>query len=275
MTAEQPILKAVVVGGSLAGLMAGIALARQGHRVTLLERADRRRPSGAALSVREADLRTILGPEHARAAVQMAGPRGARTSAEVPSTWAGLYEGLCQAAETEPAMTMLHHTRVVAVDQNEAETCVRTNDGRRYTADVLIGADGHRSLVRQAVAPDHPHASFAGYALWLGVADERGLGYTGHWPARFDIRDSGDHVLLGYPLAAPDGSTAPGDRRLGWAWYDRTRNHLFRSAGAVRDGVSHHSLRPAELASGVREELAREASKRWPRPWRDAMLDSI
>ncbi|GGZ30135.1 FAD-dependent oxidoreductase [Streptomyces poonensis] len=55
----------LVIGGSLAGLMAGIALARQGHEVILLERADRHRPSGAALSVSESALRTILGPEHA------------------------------------------------------------------------------------------------------------------------------------------------------------------------------------------------------------------
>ncbi|MCP3425134.1 NAD(P)-binding protein [Rothia sp. AR01] len=46
MTDKLPLLKTMIVGGSLSGLMAGNALARQGHEVTLLERADRHRPSG-------------------------------------------------------------------------------------------------------------------------------------------------------------------------------------------------------------------------------------
>ena len=42
---------AVVVGASLAGLMTGIALARAGISVTILERAGRNRRSGAGLQV--------------------------------------------------------------------------------------------------------------------------------------------------------------------------------------------------------------------------------
>jgi len=99
----------LVIGGSLAGLMAGIALARQDHEVTLLERTARHRPFGAALSVSESALRTTLGPEHARAAVRMVGPHDAHAVADVSSTWAGLYEELCRAAENEPRLTMHHH----------------------------------------------------------------------------------------------------------------------------------------------------------------------
>ncbi|WP_262107773.1 FAD-dependent monooxygenase [Arthrobacter sp. Marseille-P9274] len=265
----------LIAGGSLAGLMAGIGLARQGHRITLLERADRHRPSGAALSVSEAALRTILGPEHARAAVRMAAPRDGEAASAVPSTWAGLYEGLCRAAESEPRMTMRHRARVAEVGQDRGGVWARTDDGHRHRADVLIGADGHRSLVRRTVAPERPDASFAGYVLWLGVAAERDLDYAGRWPGGLDIRHTGNHVLLGYPLAGPDGSTAPGHRRLGWAWYDGTRNALFRRLGAVRGQIAHHSLRSTDLDKGVRDGLAREAAKRWPRPWRDAIGNSI
>lgn len=272
---QSPVADVLVVGGSLAGLMAGIALSRQGHEVTVLERAERHRPSGAALSVSESALRTILGPEQARAAARLAGPRGGDALADVPSTWAGLYEGLCRAAESEPRIRLLHRTRVAVVGQDRDQAWARTDDGRIFAADVLIGADGHRSVVRRAVSPERPDAVFAGYTLWLGVASEQDIDYRGRWPGGLDIRDSGDHVLLGYPLAGPDGSTAPGERRVGWAWYDGTRNALFRRLGAVRGNVAHHSLRAADLDMSVRDGLAREASRRWPRPWRDAILDSM
>ncbi|MGX1675953.1 hypothetical protein [Streptomyces sp. NPDC055400] len=94
----------LVIGGSLAGMMAGIARAGQGHEVTLPERAARHRPSGAALSVSESALRPILGPQQARAAVRMAAPRDAHAAADVPSTWArGPARSLCRAAENAPA----------------------------------------------------------------------------------------------------------------------------------------------------------------------------
>src|SRR5690625_3199485 len=42
---------AIVVGGSLAGMMAGIALAREGIYVTIIEKAGEDRPVGAGLQV--------------------------------------------------------------------------------------------------------------------------------------------------------------------------------------------------------------------------------
>ena len=56
---------------------------------------------------------------------------------------------------------------------------------------------------------------------------------------------------------------------------DGTRNALFRRLGAVRGTAAHHSLRAADLDAGVVRELEREAGRRWPRPWRDAILDSF
>ncbi|MDN5581664.1 MULTISPECIES: FAD-dependent monooxygenase [unclassified Corynebacterium] len=268
-------LKIVVVGGSLAGLMTGISLARQGHHVTMLERADRIRPSGASLLVREDDLRSILGPEQARAAVRMAGPVDARAHGEVPATWQGLYEGLCQVAEGLPTMDMHHRTRAVEVGQEGERAWARADDGETYTGDLLVGADGYRSLVRASVAPDRPDAEFAGYVLWLGVAKESDLDYTGPWPGGLDIRDSGDNLLLGYPLASPEGSTEPGERRLGWGWYDNSRNHVLRETGAVRGNVTHHTLRGHDVDQHVLADLVREAGLRWPHPWRAAIEDCL
>lgn len=266
-------LDVVVVGGSLAGLMSAIALARAGRRVTLLERATRLRPSGATLAVRERDLREILSNEQARAAITLAGR--AEGGGDVPATWAGLYEGLCRVAEHQERLELRFETRVREIGGDRDGAWAALETGETLRADALVGADGHRSTVRRAVDPAHPDARFAGYALWLGVAAEDELPPSSDWPAYLDILDRDGHVLLGYPLEGITRAGEAAQRRLGWAWYDNTRNGLFCEAGAVRGGVAHHSLRGADLADGVRDGLIAEAGRLWPRPWRDAIVTTL
>ncbi len=152
---------------------------------------------------------------------------------------------------------------------------VTTTAPTAYRGEVVIGADGHRSTVRAAVAPDHPNAAFAGYLIWLGVADESALAPGHHYPHHVDILHRGKDTLPGYPLAGRDGSVRPGSRRMGWAWYDASRNDLLRQKGSVRGTVVHHSLRAADIPETTFTELTAEAADLWPAPWRDAILDSL
>ena len=85
---------------------------------------------------------------------------------------------------------------------------------------------------------------------------------------------SGDDILFGVPVPGPDGSTQPGRRRIGWAWYDKNSNHTLHQTGAVTNGVVQHSVRPQDVPQQTLSRLARAAA-RWPRPWRDAITRSI
>jgi len=61
-------------------------------------------------------------------------------------------------------------TRVTGLGQNEDGVFVDCADGTRVEGDVLIGADGIHSLVREQVfRPDPPRRS--GYVAWRGVVD--------------------------------------------------------------------------------------------------------
>ncbi|MEU4777256.1 FAD-dependent monooxygenase [Micromonospora sp. NPDC023633] len=263
-------LPAIVIGGSLAGLMTGLALARAGIRVTLLERAPADRPNGAALAVDRAQLARAIGREAARRALAPATGRDPRTArnGSVPALWRDLHTGFRDAAACEPLIELRHNTPVVAVRQNADSAWATTGDGDTITAPVLIGADGHRSLVRSSTFPEHPDAAFAGYTLWLGI---------GEIPARSGVPDNlailaaDGYYLLGYPLP-PDGSAV---RRLGWAWYDATRNEMLRRKGSVRDHVVHHSLSAGDIPDSIYDELAAEAARAWPRPWSTAIRDSL
>ncbi len=267
--------QAMVVGASLAGLMTSLALARAGWEITVLERAGAHRSSGAALAVDPPDLVRLLGEAVAATVLSHLARDAADVSAGLPVTWQALHAGLQAAADQQPGIRLHHHTPVVEVGQDTKRAWAITSTGRRHTGDLLIGADGYRSVVRAAVAPDRPHALFAGYVLWLGIAVEPDLGRL-RWPTGLDIRASGEHHrLLGYPLPAPDGSRTPGARQLGWAWYDATRNHLLRTVGAVDGSVVQHSLRATDILEATYAELAAEAGRRWPAPWAQAIADSI
>lgn len=264
----------VVVGGSLAGLMTALAAAERGRtQVSVLERAPAGPREGGALGVDPAGLRRLLGPQRAATVEARLGLGGARRS-DLSTTWRSLHDGLRELVDSDPAIEVLDGTTVSAAGEDAQDAWVQTRAGERVRGDVVVGADGHRSVVRSVVDPAHPDASFARYTLWIGMAQEVDLPGTS-WPRGLDIRSSGRHYLLGYPLAAEDGSMTPGRRRLGWAWYDGTRNELLRRWGAVRGDVVQHSVRPADVPGEVLAALRREARSFWPAPWRDAILDSI
>jgi 2-polyprenyl-6-methoxyphenol hydroxylase-like FAD-dependent oxidoreductase len=273
-TDAEPARRAVAVGASLAGLMTSLALARTGWQVTVLERAGARRASGAALALDPPALVGLLGENIAATVLSHLASDAADVDAGLPVTWQALHAGLHAAAAEHDAIQLHHDATVVEVGQDARRAWAATSTGSVHTGDFLVGADGYRSVVRRAVAPSNPDARYAGYVLWLGIADERDLGRA-PWPSGLDIRSSGEHLLLGYPLPAADGSRTVGSRRLGWAWYDATRNAELRRSGAVRGGVVQHTLRAADITDETYAALADGARRRWPVPWQQAIVDSV
>ncbi len=263
MTLNGQPLHGIVVGGSLAGLATTLALARVGVEVTLIERTGPRPRSGGAIGVNQDHLERVTGIP----AVDTA--RGA----PAPESWAGLHARMRRAVAASDRVRIIDRTTVTHVDQDSSGVRV-VSDENEFSADFAIGADGHRSVVRRAVAPEHPDASFAGYVLWLGITGESDLPSRASWPQDADIVDGRDAVLIGYPLEGEDGRRTPGSRRLGWAWFDPTRNDVLRQQGALRDGVVMHSIRPPDVPAQTLAELD-DASSQWPEPWRTAIRRSI
>lgn len=261
---------AVVVGASLAGLMTGLALSRVGIGVTVLERATGFPRTGAAIRLDESRRRRLaqLG-RSIPAAIPSCAPD------LVPSTWTAVHDALCAAVAADPHIEVRHDTAVQHVDQDAESAWAVAADGSTFRGDVVVGADGYRSLVRRHVAPEKPDATFAGYLIWLGLADEAAIPSPRRWPLDVAFLSSADEYLFGYPVPGHDGSLLPGSRQLGWAWYDAGRNDLLRETGCVVGSHVHHSLTAAHIPAATFRALADEARDRWPAPWRDAILDCI
>lgn len=262
---RRPRGEALVIGASLAGLMTALTLARQGLRVTVLERSDDSGRTGAALSVPDGLLERITGL-----------PPDLLPHALAPGvqSWFAVHDALHAAASANVNIELRPNTRVTKVGQDADAAWAATADGEQIRADILVGADGHRSVTRRHVAPHKPDAQYAGQVLWIGIAEEAAIGSQG-WPTSVAFQHGAGYTLIGYPLPGGDGSTAVGSRRLGWALYDSSRDALLREKNAVVGSVVQHTLAAVDIPGYTFDELARDTQRAFTGRWRDAILDSI
>jgi 2-polyprenyl-6-methoxyphenol hydroxylase-like FAD-dependent oxidoreductase len=170
----------VVVGGGIAGLSAAIGLRRSGHEVVVLERAPRIDPIGAGLTLFANAMGALdrLGMRDAVAAKGAPAIRSAiltskgRELARVPGD---LLEGTIaihradlQRELADAAGEVRLRAEVTAVEERDDGVFARGADGKEERGDLLVGADGVRSVVRSAIADVRPR--YAGYTAWRGVS---------------------------------------------------------------------------------------------------------
>ncbi|OYX34299.1 MAG: hypothetical protein B7Y99_05855 [Caulobacterales bacterium 32-69-10] len=252
----------MVIGGSQAGLMAALAVARAGASVTVMERSADSGRTGAMIQIGDSVLETLTG----RPAPAFEGTR--------IQTWRAVYDHLRSAVDQQPAITLMEGAEVVAVGQTDAGVWATAKDGRNVAGDLLVGADGYRSLVRRSVAPERPDAEFSGYVLWSGLALESALPAGVPWVRGEHVEQHGDSIMVGSILPAEDGSERRGARRAGIALYDAGRNAVLRRQGAVEGTVARRTLFPKDIPEETYEQLGREA-RFWSEPWRSTLLDCV
>jgi 2-polyprenyl-6-methoxyphenol hydroxylase-like FAD-dependent oxidoreductase len=221
--------RALVIGGSMSGLLAGIMLERRGWQVDIFERVASELSGRGAGIVAQAELiarLSALGLETRDLGVAMATrqilDRSGRTVAtiecpQVLTAWERVYRVLRDAFP--PAR--YHRGRgLTAFEQSGRGVTAFFNDGAAVEADVLIGADGLRSTVRQLCQPETVPL-YAGYVAWRALLPESAFSpaiHRGLFMLMTFCLPPGEQCL-GYPVAGPDNDLREGQRRYNVVWY--------------------------------------------------------
>ena len=221
--------RALIVGGSMSGLFAGLMLRQRGFHVDIYERVTGELSGRGAGIVAQpgviAALRGLgidvseLGVEaFERQVLDVDGNVVCTTDCpQILTAWERLYRILRDAFPPE------HYHRgkgVKSFEQSPRSVTAHLSDGSRAEADVLIGADGIRSNVRQQLLPDLSPL-YAGYVAWRSLIPEQSLPPAIHRAVfeRMTFCLPPGEQFLSYPVAGPDNDLRRGHRRMNVIWY--------------------------------------------------------
>ncbi|MFG2291978.1 FAD-dependent monooxygenase [Streptomyces sp. NPDC048603] len=275
-----------VVGGSIAGCAFASAAARAGaDEVVVIERTGGRLADrGVGLCIhndRAAELSAVgtLPPGIAahrltrrRWVVRDGGDPAGRLFWEQPFPfhsyhWGLLWQGLREA--TPASVVYRQGTAVTGVSWQvpdpaaapaagpDGQVAVTLADESVERHDLVVGADGYRSVVREALSPgSRPH--YAGYVCWRGNFDARRLDGVGEdpWPsdAGMTVCWPGGSCVI-YRIPGPEGT------RVNWVLY----------AVPPQDGSLRFddptSFPPGALTAELADHLAGLLAREFPPYW--------
>jgi len=250
--------RALIIGGSMSGLLAGIMLSRRGWDVDIFERVESElagRGAGivaqteliARISALGLDVRHLGVAITTRKILDVAGEVTATIECpQILTAWERVYRVLRDAFPPQ----RYHRGRGLrAFEQTGRSVLARFSDGSTVEAEVLIGADGLRSTVRQQCLPDVVPL-YAGYVAWRALLPESAIPPAIH-RALFEMMvfclPPGEQCL-GYPVAGPDNDLRGGHRRYNVVWY-RPADEAAELPWLLTDatGVTHSISIPPPL----------------------------
>ena len=276
----------IIIGGSIGGLCAGIALEEKGHQVTIYERSRGDMKDRGAGLVIQPDLmdyliekgiapREIFGvPATQRQVLDNNGQAALiYTNDTVFTSWNYLWRRLRNFFPSENYFTGFELGSIT--DNGGSVTAIFKNREER-TADLLIGADGFNSLVREYVAPNI-HPQYAGYVAYRGLIPESELTKeeVAFFGDKFSIYPYEQSHFLCYLVPGPNGELTEGNRLYNWVWYQNKTNEELSHLLTDKNGLKHDFTVPAGyLSKASVEDLNKTAYEQLPTVLRDRVLQT-
>jgi 2-polyprenyl-6-methoxyphenol hydroxylase-like FAD-dependent oxidoreductase len=256
--------KAIVVGGSMAGLFAANLLYRGGWEVLVLERSKTPllgRGAGIvthqgllyALSKAGAMIDDGLGVEiHQRLAIDRHGRRLAyREFSQVLTSWSRLLGTLKTAL---PDSLYRLGEEVVDIEPGDEITPARVvlADGRSLNADLVVAADGLKSMIRRQMGVPF-HQTYAGYVAWRAVTNVSALTASSRelMENTFLFSQYPGEQILAYPITSPFSAT---QIQVNLVWYRRTGRAALdelltdQEGNLHAEGIPPHRIDPSQTA---------------------------
>jgi salicylate hydroxylase len=240
-------MRVAVIGGGISGLAVSAALAREGIAAEVYEQAPELAEIGAGIQVSPNGARLLhrLGLADAldRVAVRPSAIEVRRWHDDVPLAVTPLGDA-CVRMYGVPYYTLhradLHGAllslvdrvhlgkRCVGVTPSAGGVTVSFADGTSVEADVVLGADGIRSTVRQHLLADRPR--FAGHAIFRGLVPASEVPHED----KVLIRMGPGQHCVSYPISAGRlvsfAASSPAAESHGESWTSRASTSEVRSA---------------------------------------------
>lgn len=278
--------RALIIGGSLGGLFAGNLLQRIGWDVDIFERSPHDLDSRGGGIVLQPDVVEV---------VRQAGIDLDAVALGVPSRYRTVFrpDGSIQskhmAPQTQTSWSLIYTTlratfgdaryhqgrTLVRIEQDRQAGMVTAHfkDGATEVGNLLIGADGGNSTVRQLYWTE-ARPRYAGYLAWRGLIPEDAMPPSAREMLHGDFgfaNNTGSHIL-GYLVPGEHNDLRPGHRLYNWVWYRVVDEQTLEQIMIDREGRPRGSAIPeGGLADRWIEHLHREAVSLLPRPFREVV----
>lgn len=183
----EVVVKICVVGAGVGGVALAQGLLADGHRVELFERGTGPAPGGAAVTIYSNGAAALaglgvsldgLGAEIEELRLRRSDGRALvcfdltvmqrRTGYAIRTI--ARADLVARLASGLPAEALHYSSSVRSVSVGDGSATLVLDSGDQHAAQVLVGADGHRSVVRRDVLDPQP-ARAVGWATWQGLTE--------------------------------------------------------------------------------------------------------
>jgi 2-polyprenyl-6-methoxyphenol hydroxylase-like FAD-dependent oxidoreductase len=225
--------RALIIGGSLGGLLAAHLLRSAGLDAVVFERNPEDltgRGAGISTHPQLIDILRRVGIAFdesmgIKVDTVICLDRSGRTYLETPtartmSSWGRLYRSL---RDPLPSANYRLGMSLERIEQDADGVTAVFAGGTRVTGDLLVGADGLRSTVREQFLPD-VQPNYAGYVAWRAMLDESEVppDIRAEIFERYTFCLPEGELFLAYPVPGRNNETQPGRRAYNIVWYRPT-----------------------------------------------------
>lgn len=273
MSTRSAERRAIVIGGSISGLFAALMLQRRGWHVDVFESTPGEIEGRGAGIVAQPELRRALSA----AGIDDIGAVGVTVESRVIIDRDGRELMTYPCAQTvtswERVRKLLraaldsgfYHggTRLERIEQTGTSATAVFANGQRVTADIVLGADGIRSTVRQQYFPE-AQPQYAGYVGWRSLIPEETFPPEVHarvfWHMAFGLPPG--EQFIGYPVTGANDDMRPGHLRYNVVWYRPTSEaELARMLTDINGRRHAHSIPPPLIRPEIRAEMRAAAAR--------------